>query len=57
MVTKRKRNMKNKTKKISHKSPKISSNFDSGSIKTLTIKNTEKICRFNLSLQKEIIRE
>jgi len=49
--------MKNKTKKISHKSPKISSNFDSGSIKTLTIKNTEKICRFNLSLQKEIIRE
>ena len=57
MITKRKRNVKNKTKKISHKSPKISSNFDSGSIKKLSIKNTGKKSHFNLSLQKEIIRE
>jgi hypothetical protein len=57
MVTKRKRNMKNKTKKISHKSPIISSNFDSGSIKILSIKNSGRNFQFNLSLQKEIIRE
>ena len=52
MITKRKRNIKNKTKKILHKSPKISSNFDSGSIKILSIKNRGKKSHFNLSLQK-----
>jgi hypothetical protein len=42
MITKRKRNVKNKTKKISHKFPKISSNFDSGSIKKYQLKIQEK---------------
>ena len=57
MTTKRKRKIKNKTRKISNKVPTINSNFDSGSIKTLSIKNSNTNTHFHISLQKEIIRE
>ena len=44
---------KNKTRKL--KQSKIVSNFDSGSIKVLSENIGEKICHFNLALQKEKI--
>ena len=59
MTTKRKRKIKNKTRKKSNnnKAPTISSDFDSGSIKILSIKNSNTNTSFHISLQKEIIRE
>lgn len=49
-------NKTRKTRKISHKSY-ISHKFDSGSIHINSIKNGEKKSYFDLSLQKEIIKE
>jgi hypothetical protein len=52
---KKRKSIKNKTHKI--RNPVISFNFDSGSINVLSTKLGENVCRFNLSLQKETIKE